>query len=229
MLLLLLDKSIITFISGIQLIASQLKDLGETVNDSQIMARILFSLPKSLEHFPSAWDSTPQDLKTLTLLSSRLVKAENFRDRSREGEGELTSSAFVGASSRTVESSNDQSSESGQQHAYAAGGYPALRGGFNSSALGRGGYRGRGGHHQRGGYHPYSEAGRESPAHSPRYQGEGNYQPRTCYHCGKEGHVIRNCHKLKREKESQQNGGKQHDGQQQFFSLKSSEGSDHKR
>lgn len=41
----------------------------------------------------------------------------------------------IGASNRTVESSSDQSYGFGQQHAYAVGGYSALRRGFNSSGM----------------------------------------------------------------------------------------------
>ena len=58
------------FIAGIEQIAAQLRDIGAAVDDTQIMAKILVSLPSSLQYFLAAWDSTPQDLKTLSSLTN---------------------------------------------------------------------------------------------------------------------------------------------------------------
>lgn len=66
----------INFIAGIEQIAAQLKDIGAAVDDTQIMTKILVSLPSSLQYFLAAWDSTPQELKTLPSLTKRLVKEE---------------------------------------------------------------------------------------------------------------------------------------------------------
>jgi hypothetical protein len=53
------------FIAGIEQIAAQLKVIGAAVDDTQIMAKILVSQPSGLQYFLVAWDSTPQELKTL--------------------------------------------------------------------------------------------------------------------------------------------------------------------
>lgn len=64
------------FIAGIEQIAAQLRDIGAAVDETQIIAKILVSLPSSLQYFLPAWDSTSQELKTLSFLTKRLVKEE---------------------------------------------------------------------------------------------------------------------------------------------------------
>jgi hypothetical protein len=59
------DQSIMNFIAGIEQIAAKLKVIGAAVDDTQIMAKILVSQPSGLQYFLVAWDSTPQELKTL--------------------------------------------------------------------------------------------------------------------------------------------------------------------
>lgn len=49
------DQSMINFIAGIEQIAAQLKDIGAAVDDTQIMTKILVSLPSSLQYFLAAW------------------------------------------------------------------------------------------------------------------------------------------------------------------------------
>ena len=46
-----LDQSIMNFIAGIEQIAAQLRDIWGGVDDTQIMAKILVSLPSSLQYF----------------------------------------------------------------------------------------------------------------------------------------------------------------------------------
>lgn len=53
-------QSIMNFIAGIKQIAAQLKDIGAALDATQIMAKILVSLPSSLQYFLTTWDSTPQ-------------------------------------------------------------------------------------------------------------------------------------------------------------------------
>jgi hypothetical protein len=45
------DQSIMNFIAGIEQIAAQLRDIWGGVDDTQIMAKILVSLPSSLQYF----------------------------------------------------------------------------------------------------------------------------------------------------------------------------------
>jgi len=46
------------FVAGIEQIAAQLRDIGAAVDETQIIAKILVSLPCNLQYFLPAWDST---------------------------------------------------------------------------------------------------------------------------------------------------------------------------
>lgn len=63
-------------ISKLENLVQQLKDLGETVSPSMLIARILTTLPQNFNHFTSAWESTPADGQTLENLTSRLLIEE---------------------------------------------------------------------------------------------------------------------------------------------------------
>jgi hypothetical protein len=71
------------FIARIEQIAAQLKDIGAAVDDTQILAKIQVSLPSNFQYFMPAWDSTPQELKTLSSLIKRLVKEETSQARTK--------------------------------------------------------------------------------------------------------------------------------------------------
>ncbi len=223
------------FVAGIEQIAAQLKDVGATVDDTQIIAKILVSLPPSLQYFLPAWDSTPQDLKTLSSLTKRLVKEEMNQARNKEKKLVTGESALLG----NPQQSNPDKQQilfDGQGHgqfAYPAGGYPGLRGGFHNQSgqrgRGRGFYRGRGGHYQRGGYHPYQTENREQTQQAPNTSRGGHQQSTIiCFHCGEAGHIKRKCRVWKREMESQRNWN-QDNGQQQSYSYKSSTPFDDRR
>lgn len=67
---------IATFISKLQSIVQQMKDLGETISDNIVITKILLSLPSDFSHFASAWESTAENLQTIENLTSRLVMEE---------------------------------------------------------------------------------------------------------------------------------------------------------
>lgn len=48
------NESIAVFVSRLQELTKQLKDLSEPVSDKMLMTKILMSLPSSLKHFHSA-------------------------------------------------------------------------------------------------------------------------------------------------------------------------------
>jgi hypothetical protein len=54
-------------------IAFRLKSLNIAIDDNQIMAKILMSLPPEFRVFAFAWDSTPVAEKTLKKLTTRLI------------------------------------------------------------------------------------------------------------------------------------------------------------
>lgn len=68
--------SVADFISQLEDIRGQLKHLGEELSEKMIITKILMSLPESLKHFVSAWESTPIDKQSLTELTSRLLVEE---------------------------------------------------------------------------------------------------------------------------------------------------------
>lgn len=121
------------FIASVEQMAAQLKDLDSPVSDLQIMAKIIMSLPPSFRHFHSAWDSVASAEKTITNLTSRLIKEEKMTKLYNKGQFDpLDAAYFAGnlAPPFQPRTSNDS------QHLAAQGG--SFRGNY------RGGYRGNG-------------------------------------------------------------------------------------
>lgn len=166
------------------------------------------SLPSNIQYFLPAWDSTSQELKTLSSLTKRLVKEEKSQGRNLEKKVDSTETAMKSDSiDRT------QRPEGLMQHAYPAGSFPGLRGGQR----GRGLYRGRGVYHQRGGYHPYSFGNREQ--NSTNLRGGLQQSNITCFHCGEQGHIKGKCRLWLKVLENQKNWNPA--DSQQSYSYKS--------
>lgn len=89
------EDDIATFISKLQAVVKQMSDLGETISDSMVMTKILSALPEELNHFPSAWESTAENLQTIDNLTARLVMEEARVERKQESEAHEVSEAFV--------------------------------------------------------------------------------------------------------------------------------------
>lgn len=211
------DQSMINFIAGIEQIAAQLKDIGAAVDDTQIMTKILVSLPSSLQYFLAAWDSTPQELKTLPSLTKRLVKEEISLARNKNSKLENDAQgAFLSQQSGSAEKLSTPDGSRAPQHAYPARGYFGTRAGQR----GRGPVRGRGGYHQRGNYHPYSNRNQAQQT-SDQLKGNNQQSQVTCYHCGEPGHFKRQCRDWKKEMENRRNWN-HGENQQQSYSYKSS-------
>ncbi|KMQ88490.1 copia protein [Lasius niger] len=68
--------SVVQHVSRVQNMAAQLIDMGETVTDVTIMARILASLSPKYGTFRTAWDSVDQDRQTVENLQERLIREE---------------------------------------------------------------------------------------------------------------------------------------------------------
>lgn len=64
-------------IAKLEEIVQQLKDLKEEISDTMVITKILMTLPANYNHFHSAWESTPDDKKTLDHLRSRLMIEES--------------------------------------------------------------------------------------------------------------------------------------------------------
>ncbi|XP_046452753.1 uncharacterized protein LOC124200527 [Daphnia pulex] len=67
------SQSVSSFLTELEQIAFRLKSLNIAIDDNQIMAKILMSLPPEFRVFAFAWDSTPVAEKTLKKLTTRLI------------------------------------------------------------------------------------------------------------------------------------------------------------
>lgn len=77
------SKSVLENVSCIKQIAFQLTSLGQIVNDTAIICKITSILPKDFDAFTTAWDSVPQDNKTLDNLCARLQIESGKREASK--------------------------------------------------------------------------------------------------------------------------------------------------
>lgn len=210
-----LDHTVSTFMAGITHIIVQLRNLDVRVTDNQIIAKILTSLPPSFKHFGAAWDSTPEDQRTLPNLKTRLVKEERAIKSLHSGKADPVDVAYFGSSTNpAAQAASSLADHSVLPQAFPAGNFNNFRGG--KARGGRGGsYRGRGGFSNGGGFHPYASGKRGS--HSGYHQREGsNSNIPICHYCNKPGHIQRNCwDKQQRDRQSQ------NDGDQKSYSYQS--------
>lgn len=86
-----------TFLSKIQEMQNQLKQLGETISDKFVITKVLMSLPDQYKHFVSAWESAPDDKQTYDNLVARLlIEEERIKEKSGgESAQSSSSTAFV--------------------------------------------------------------------------------------------------------------------------------------
>lgn len=70
------DVDMAGFISQIEEIVKQRKDLDANIPDSMVVTKILMSLPPSFNYFHSAWESTAEANQTLEHLRTRLMIEE---------------------------------------------------------------------------------------------------------------------------------------------------------
>lgn len=83
------------FLSKIQEMQNQLKQLGENISDKLMITKFLMSIPEKYIHFVSAWESAPEDKQTFDNLAARLlIEEERLKERSG-GENSESSAAFV--------------------------------------------------------------------------------------------------------------------------------------
>lgn len=89
------DHNVMSHISAIELVASQLKDLNEPVTEAQVLNKILVTLPPSSGHFLSVWDNVPIEERNIRLLTQRLLKEENVTKLYNGGQAYAIDAAFL--------------------------------------------------------------------------------------------------------------------------------------
>ena len=72
------SATVVQHVAKIQVMARQLLDVGETVSDTMLIAKILGSLTSKFSQIHAAWDSVEPTRQTLTYLKERLIQ-EEFR------------------------------------------------------------------------------------------------------------------------------------------------------
>ena len=80
------DHSMLDHITAVENIAMQLKDLGASTGEPEIITKILYTLPHSYGPFIIAWDSLDERKKTVLLLTGRLIKEESRLQKSSLGD-----------------------------------------------------------------------------------------------------------------------------------------------
>lgn len=69
-------------VTAIEILWSRLRDIGENIPESQVISKILSTLPSSYRHFYTTWNNSPDQGKTVKLLLSKLQEEEAISDLS---------------------------------------------------------------------------------------------------------------------------------------------------
>ena len=70
------NESVLQYVTKIQNLVSQMKDVGEEISERDIMAKILGTIPSRYNALVTAWDSVPSASQTVGILLERLIKEE---------------------------------------------------------------------------------------------------------------------------------------------------------
>jgi hypothetical protein len=74
------EKDLHTNVSLLKNITVALQSMKENITESIVISKLLTVLPEEYKHFSSAWDSTPEENKTLKNLISRLaIEEDNYK------------------------------------------------------------------------------------------------------------------------------------------------------
>lgn len=220
------DQNVMGFVAGIEQIVAQLRDIGAKVEDAQIIAKILVSLPPSFRFFISAWDSVHQEERTLSLLTKRLVKEEKTNRLYSGGNMDPADAAFFANGVVKPYNADPSLHQSATTVEYMYSATPAQqffpsRGGYHGSR----GTRGRGGSSFRGGRQQQSHGSRGGSNPQPYHRGGRSYQQShiVCHFCELPGHVKSKCRTFQKFLKERQNSYDQSNTtDHQSFSYKSS-------
>ncbi len=96
-------QEVMQHITAIESLAKKLKDLGEPVPEIDIVNKIICTLPPSFRNFLSVWDSLHKDEKTVSLLTTRILKEERTNKRYNNGRSDPADEAFFSSHLETPE------------------------------------------------------------------------------------------------------------------------------
>lgn len=63
-------------VTAIELLWSRLKEVGEQILETQVMSKILSTLPSTYRHFYTTWNNSPEEGRTVKLLLAKLQEEE---------------------------------------------------------------------------------------------------------------------------------------------------------
>ncbi len=87
------EKSVMDHVTAVETFARQLEDIGAPLTEAQIITKILYTLPPSFRQVISAWKNVDKPLRTLELLTSRIIEEDELNKRYGE-EGTKNDAAF---------------------------------------------------------------------------------------------------------------------------------------
>ncbi|XP_074289437.1 uncharacterized protein LOC141614589 [Silene latifolia] len=169
------SESIKDYYTRVMDIINQMRGLGEVVEDSRVVEKILASLPPKYDYMVSIIEET-KDIASLTVqeLMGSLKAHEKRLERHSEKSIESAFQSKLSIGSKEFEKNGESSDKKRGE---------SFRGGRNGGGQGRG--RGRG---CSGGGRNNFEGGRQY------YERRGNSQnPQACKICGKSGHSVEDC------------------------------------
>lgn len=70
------DDNVMNFLSKIQNLVAEMKQLNEEIPEKMIITKALMALPEQYKHFISAWESVSEEQRTLSNLTARLLVEE---------------------------------------------------------------------------------------------------------------------------------------------------------
>ncbi|KAL7287560.1 hypothetical protein TKK_0018211 [Trichogramma kaykai] len=101
--------SVMQHVSKVQNLARQLADLGERLPDTQIMAKIIVTLPTKFHNFRTTWSSIEASRQNIGFLVERLVEEEELMKASDDDQN----IALIASSRRNKPSESDQNKQRG--------------------------------------------------------------------------------------------------------------------
>lgn len=70
------NHNVTSHVTAIELLWSRLKEIGENIPESQVMSKILSTLPTSYRHFYTTWNNLPEEGRSVKLLLTKLQEEE---------------------------------------------------------------------------------------------------------------------------------------------------------